>query len=162
MRTLDTTIWRRLTPLIEAGTIVVAVIIEAAPGEAFYLVNNTRPMQIGTGYFRPWPVKLGPISDGGNGDLVQSSVTIANVWRLLVPYMQAETWDQGYCECIFAYKLHEEAAFKFMSWPFRMQSLKADDDTITIGVGHPNYLDQEFPNERYIRSKRCPAIPRRQ
>lgn len=159
MRTIPATIWSDLNKLLSNKSVFWLAAIEAAPGSAFYLADSIESVVHKSRTWRPWPLRVSVIEQNAEADLRQTTLTVSNIHRILMPYLEAGSWKGGACSLLLAWSgdLTIETGFQL---DYEMQAVVAKGDAVSISLGHPNYLDRQFPGERYIRGEKFPAIPR--
>ena len=95
MRTIPADFWRVLDTLIDSGELTWAVTIELTFGEAIYLTSSNRAFERNGQTYQPFPLKVGALTDSGDGDLPKSSLTLTNVGRFPMPFLEANRFDQS-------------------------------------------------------------------
>ncbi len=159
MRTFTTATWQKLDALIDAGLACWCIEIEAKSGEAFHLCNNSRAISLNGISYRPYPFKLGEIADSSDGDLPETTLTLPDPLRVIAPYIEADSYDQGGVNAFLVY-IDEAGTVTSIGYraEWAMQSATEDGEKVTFALGQPNFMERPFPGERYIASERFPAM----
>jgi len=159
MRTLHEDIIPILAKLLDDGVVTFAVAIGLSSSEALYLTPNAEPFEHQGRTFHPYPMSLADFEDSGDGDLPSTSITLTNVGRLPMPYLEAMDWDQAPVTIYFVYAKDTSIDFG-IRLDFAVQSAVATHTDVTLSLGQPNYFDKKFPGRRFLRAAGFPGIPR--
>jgi len=159
VRSIPATIWSDLNKLLTEKAVIWLAAIEASPGSAFYLADHPSKVIHRGRTWRPWPISVSVIEHNAEADLRQATLTISNVHRILMPHLESGAWKGGACMLLLAWMgdLTLNLGFELQ---YEMQAAVVTGRAASITLGHPNYLDRQFPGERYIRGQKFPAIPR--
>lgn len=159
MRTLDPGIFRRIDRLIDAGVMAWAITIELKIGQALYLTNSNAVIYRNAQVYQPFPLKVGEISDSGDGDLPTFTITLSNVGRFPMPYLESRaTWDQATTYLELVYVPQPEALV--LQIEGSIQAATASSASVSLSIAAPNFYDRPFPGLRWIRSDGNPGIPK--
>lgn len=160
MRTLPADFYRILDRLIDAGVLAWAITIELTrgPAEALYLTNANRSFDRNGRTYLPFPVKLAEIADSGEGDLPTTVLTLSNVGRYPMPYVEARRFDQARVILELAYL--PDLTINVLRIDAYGQSATATPEAVNINLGSPNLFEQLYPGRRWIRAEAFPGIPR--
>lgn len=158
MRTIPAGFYEKLDLLVDQGVIVWALTIEFSNGEALYLTNNNRAFERNLQTYQPFPFKIGSLSDSGDGDLPQASLTLTNVGRFPMPYLEANRFDQARVIMELAYL--PDLSLDVLRLDAFAQNATATDQAVTIQLGQPDWFSRKYPGVRWIRSEKFPGIPR--
>lgn len=160
MRQFSTLVQERFAKLIEEGVLAWCVAIEAAPAQAFYLTTHRQSVTFSSQAWNPWPMKLGRFHDSGTGDLPTTELTISNIGRLAMPYLEARSWDEGDVQIILVFAEEADAIPIALRMRFAILAASAKQDAITLTLGQPSFWSRQFPGRRYIRDAGFPGILR--
>lgn len=158
MRTIPAGFYEKLDRLMDGGVIVWALTIELRFSEALYLTNNNRAFDRNARTYVPFPFKIGSLSDSGDGDLPQASLTLTNVGRFPMPYLESNRFDQAKVIMELAYL--PDLALDVLRLDAFAQNATATEEAVTIQLGQPDWFSRKYPGLRWIRDERFPGIPR--
>lgn len=151
-----------LDRMISRGVIAWCMELEAERGSAFHLTTNSAPITLGGVEYIPFDFRVGDLPSGGDGDLTETTITMANVGRIAMAYLESFAFDQGRITLtLVILPPNDSPVTTQVVYRYAIQTATATHTTITITAGQPNYMERPFPPERYIRSSKFPALPRR-
>lgn len=159
MRTLPLDFYKRLDALLESGVLTWVVAIELTTGVAFYLTTSNEPVRHLSITWVPFPMKLGNFEDSGTGDLPSSTLSLTNVGRIPMQYLEGSGWDQA----IVIEKLvltAEPTVDIGLRFDYVVQAAVATAKTVTLHLSQPNFFQRSYPPQRFLRSEQFPGISR--
>lgn len=159
MRTIPAAIYEHLDALMTSGVLAWAVAIELTTGGAFYLTPNNEPFTYRGRTWLPFPLNFGDIEDSGEGDMPTSTLTLSNVGRVAMPYLEGVGWDQARVLRRLVF-MPDPTAEIGLEIDLTVQGAVATDEAITMSLGQPNFFDRPIPPGRFVRSVGFPSIPR--
>ena len=160
MRTIPTEFYPVLERLLDSGVLAWAVTIELsdASGLAIYLTSNNRAIDRNGNTHLPYPLRIGEIEDSGNGDLPTTQLTLSNVGRFPMPYLEGRQFDQA--RVIMELVYISDVSKDILRVDATALAATATSEAVSITLGPPSHFDEQFPGLRWIRSERFPGIPR--
>lgn len=159
MRSIPADFWAKLDRLIDVGVMAWAITIELTrPDEAVYLTNANRAFTRHGQTYQPFPLKLAEISDSGDGDLPTTALTLSNVGRFPMPYLEARRFDQAKVIIELAYLADQTV--DVLRVDAVGQTAVATSEAVNLNLGEPNLFDRLYPGRRWVRSSGFPGIPR--
>ena len=158
MRTIPAGFYEKLDRLMDSCVIVWALTIEFNLSEALYLTNGNRSFERNGRTYQAFPFKISSLADSGDGDLPSASLTLSNVGRFPMPYLEANRFDQARVIMELAYL--PDLTLDILRLDAYAQSATATEDTVTIQLGQPDWFSRKYPGIRWIRDERFPGIPR--
>lgn len=161
MRTIPQELYERLDKLLDSGLLSWVVAIELTTQRAFYLTPNNEPIRHEGVTFLPFPVKIGDFADSGDGDLPSTTISFTNVGGAIMPFLEAQGWDQA--RVIFKLVYVPEPDMEVgVRIDLVVQGAVASHEAVTLHLAQPNYMDRPFPPIRFLRNEGFPGIPRNQ
>lgn len=161
MRALPDSFWAYIDRLLDEGVVAWVVAIELRSGLAFYLTPNREPIQHAGLTWLPFALKFGRTDDSGSGDLPSSTMTLSNVGRLAMPYLEGDSWDQATVMRRLVWLAEPELETGLVV-EHVVQGATATHESVTLALGQPNYFERPFPPGRFLRSAGFAGIPRPQ
>ena len=158
MRTIPPGFYEKLDRLIDGGPLCWSLTIELRFGGAIYLTNSNRAFERHGQTYEPFPFKIGSIADSGSGDLPNTKLTLTNVGRFPMPFLEANRFDQARVIMELTYLL--DLSLDILRLDAFAQHAVATANAVTISLGQPNWFDRLYPGIRWIRSEKFPGIPR--
>lgn len=158
MRTLPSDFWRILDRLVDGGVLAWAVTVEFTHDQALYLTNSSRAFDRGGQTYQPFPLKLGSFTDSGDGDLPKASLSLTNVGRFPMPYLEAGLFDQARVILELAYM--PDLALDVLRIEAYAQTAQATPEAVQVILGSPDWFSHLYPGIRWLRSVQFPGIPR--
>lgn len=117
------------------------------------LTNYREQLTItGAEEFYPWPIEMSAIESRGDGTLPAMTLTIGNRPRLLAQFFEDPPASDGtgmFGKSAFAHVLNVEDPSQAWDFEFTIQSASLSDESATLQLEHPNYLDVTVPQERH-------------
>lgn len=160
MRQYTADTWASLLKLVDSGVFAWLVLLEAETRSAFFLTGNTEAISYAGKTWQPFPLTVGVVRDAGRGDVPSWSVSLSNIGRLPMPYLESRAWDQGQAQVFLVAAANPDATGALLRGRFRIQGATATHETVTISSGHPNFFAKPFPARRYVRKDGFPGIVR--
>ena len=157
MRTIPPGFYEKLDLLVDSGVMVWALTIEFAFPEALYLTNSNRAFERNGQTYQPYPFKIGGLTDSGGGDLPSATLTLTNVGRFPMPYLEANRFDQARVIMELAYL--PDLGLDILRLDAFAQHATATGEAVTIQLGQPDWFTRKYPGIRWIRSEKYPGIP---
>ena len=158
MRTIPADFWDKLDRLMDAGELVWAVTIELTFNQGIYITNANRAFERNSQTYQPFPLKVGALTDSGDGDLPTSTLTLTNVGRFPMPFLEANRFDQARIIMELAYM--PDQSLDILRLHAIAQSATSTEEAVTLALGQPDWFSRLYPGIRWIRSERFPGIPR--
>lgn len=162
MKQLGADIYASLDPLLKADVAVWCIALVLNDGSTLYLTTDNQPLEHDGHHWLPFPMDVGAIPDSGEGDLPTAQLSLTNVGRVPMLYLEAGVWDQALVverAVIRDLARFEDAQGLIVEIPLRMQGAEATHETVTLALGQPNLLQRPYPVARYIRDEKYPGIP---
>jgi len=161
MRQIPAHFWRGLNALRDTQPFLWLYTIETgSDDEALHLVKNPEPITWNGATYKPWPISIGEISESGEGEVVSTTLTIANIGGIVTTYLEAASLRQAQVTTIIVYArdmvLTESVRFR---WAIR--AAKETPPAVAIQLGLPDFYELPFPRRRFIRANGFPNIPKR-
>lgn len=160
MRTQEIATAGSLLRLLDEKALAWLAMLEANPGEAFYLTSHRDAIDYGGRTWQPWPMRFEVLSDDGEGNLPTTTLTLANVGRVAMPYLEARGWDEGDVVLQLVYAPAPAALPINLRVRFQILSASANWEAVTLRLGQPNFFNRQYPAERFIRDAGYPGIRR--
>lgn len=158
MKTIPPGFYEQLDTLIHAGVLCWALTIELNNAEALYLTNNNRAFERHGQTYLPFPFKVGAIADSGDGDLPTTTLTLSNVGRFPMPYLEGGRFDGARVILEIAYL--PDLTIDILELEAFGQHATATEEAVTVTLGQPNWFERLYPGIRWLRTERFPGIPR--
>lgn len=159
MRTIPQDLYTRLDALLEAGVLTWCVAIELGNGAAFYLTPHNQPVAYKGITWLPFPLRLGDFQDSGEGDLPSTSLSLSNIGRICMPYLEGDVWDQAHVRIELVY-LPDPTLEVGLRFDHVTQGAVATHENVTLSLAQPNYFAISYPPRRFLRSELFPGIIR--
>ena len=156
-------IYERLDKLLDFSLFAWLMVIEMGDDTAFYLTANNESILHDGHTYQPYPMKLGPFGDSGEGNLPTTTVTLSNIGTIVTKHLEDDLWDQAPVFLLLIYKgdgTPGEKSVELLRWEFTLQAASTTHKNATLVLGQPNYLDTPFPPHRFLRETIFKAIPR--
>lgn len=159
MKSLPVAYYDRIDKLLDDGVLAWVVAINLTDGTSFYLTTNDKHLVYAGQTWEPFPMKIGEQPDSGEGNLVSSTLTLSNVGRIPMPFLEREVWDQAVVELqiVFVPLLTTQLGLSAVT---RIQSATATHEAVTLNLGRPNWAARPYPVSKFIAAERFPGIPR--
>ena len=159
MRTIPLDFYKRLDALLDTGVLTWVVAIEMTTGVAFYLTTSNEPVRHLNLTWIPFPMKVGNFVDSGEGDLPSSTLTLTNVGRIPMRYLEGSGWDQAIVieKLVLTVDTQLETGLRF---DYVVQAAVATAKVVTLHLGQPNFFSRLYPPQRFLRSELFPGNPR--
>jgi hypothetical protein len=151
---------RHLSRLRDQGNFVWCIAIEVSPGKAFYLTEHDQPIDYLGRTWIPFPLKIEEQKESGEGDLTTTSLTLSNIGRLPMQYLEEDQWDQGSVTGLQVYAPQPAAIEIPRRWRYYINGVTATHQSITLHLGQRNALTRPYPAKRYLRDEGFPSILR--
>lgn len=115
------------------------------------LTNHREQITIGgVEEFYPWPIRMGAIEERGDGGLPALELVIGNRPRLLAQFFEDPADATGmFGRQAIAYVLNLDDPSQRWDFRYEIQSATLGDESATIRLEHPNYLQFVVPQERH-------------
>lgn len=160
MRQLTTQAWADLRRLLSEEAIVWCVAIEVANGAAHYLTTHRRPLTYAGRTWQPWPMQIGLMTADGEGDLARTDLTVANIGREIVRYLEAFGWEDGDVRLRLVNVSSPDAVDYGFEIRYSILGAAATRKAATLSLGQDNFYSRQFPHRRFIRDEGFPGIQR--
>lgn len=161
MRTIPAGFFPHLNALRDDQAFLWLFAIEVSDGEALHLVRNPDPVTFGGVQYRVWPVTPGEIEESGEGDVVSTTLTLANFGGIADTYLETASIAQRRVHQILVHA-GDLASGEAIELVWTIQSAKATPATVTLQLATmPDLFSLPFPRRRFIRAHGFPGIPRR-
>lgn len=159
MRTLPAATWGRLLPLLDEGVFAWTVMLQVDALSALYLTTHQTALSYRGETWSPWPMEVGPFTDA-DGDLSSSSISLSNVGRVAMPYLEARTWRGRRATLQLVAADAPDALPAVLRLDFSILGATATRSTVTLSLGQANFLSRQYPGRRFIRAQGFPGIIR--
>lgn len=151
---------KKLAKLRDAGPFVWCRCIEVSATEAFYLTEHDEVIDhLGIEWW-PYPMKMDEQRQSGEGDLTTALLTLSNVGRLPMQYLEEFGWDQGAVTELLVYAPSPAAIIVPYNVRSYINAVSADFESVSLNLGQRNAFGRPFPPQSYIRDKGYPGILR--
>lgn len=160
MRDIDGNIIASMETLLTSDVIVWVVALTFLDGTALYLTPNKEPVTYLGFEYSPANMELPDFDDSGDGDLPSATMTIENVGRVAMQYLESSNrpWDQA--KVIFQLaKTTDPSRNTKVRFELFIQSATANDKVVSLSLGTANWFDRLFPGDHYLRDTNAPGIP---
>jgi hypothetical protein len=160
MLELNPAAYAHLSRLLDEGVFAWAIAIEASPGSAFYVTNNPEDIDFAGHTWQSFPLELGIQNKDGEGDLTTTTLSLTNIGKLVMDYLESRAWDQGRVNVRLVYVPAPDELPVGLDLDYRIQGAAATFTTITLNLGQPNFFGRQYPAKRFVRDAGYPGIPR--
>lgn len=150
----------KLAKLFDNGAFRWSVCIEVVKGSAFYLTDHDLPISFLGKDWSPFPMELGEHKASGDGDLTTSVLTVSNIGRIAMPYLESGSWDQGVVIFQPVYVPSPDGLVVPRRIRYFINNASADMQAVTLNLGQRNVFARPYPARSYIRNQGFPGILR--
>lgn len=152
MKTLSSTLSKQKNKLHTDKAWAHLFIVQITSTEALYLTNHSEQIAYDSHLYKPFPVSVGDIVEDSKGNLSSIPLTVSNINRMMMAYMETEDALLGNEVKIYLVNKVDTSVVINLG-TYEILEASADQNVASFILGHYNFFILNFPRNRFIRSR---------
>lgn len=152
MKTIAPSLKKQKNKLHITAPWVYLFIVQVSATDAMYITNHSESIGYDGHTYKPFPVEVGEITEDSKGNLESVTLSISNVNRMVMAYMEQHDALQGKDVWMFIVNRVDPTQCINLG-VYQIVEASADSNVATFVLGHYNFFALKFPRNRYIRGR---------
>jgi len=152
MKTIAPTLKAQKNTLAVTNPWVYLIVVQVTDTQALYLTNHSESIVYDGHTYKPFPVAVGDIGEDSKGNLETITLSISNINRMAMAYMELHDALMG--RDVWIYIVNTVYLTQAVGLGiFQVTEASADENVATFTLGHYHFFSVKFPRNRYIKGR---------